>query len=285
MVDYVKSDHGLSERRACQVIELNRSSYRYRPVEPYRSTAYQQVLSLSRRYDYWGYRKIYDLMSGDVAAPGREGVRLIRRREGLQVPKKRPKRRLSGETTLDIAVARYPHHVWSYDFVFDVTEDGRTLKCLTVVDEYTRIGLDIVCRRSNTARDVEAALASLIERWGTPACIRSDNGGEFLAHRIKRWLKHHHVGTHYIDPGSPWQNPFNESFNSIFRITCLNRYSFRNLTEARAVINNWLEEYNQIRPHGSLGGSTPTQFLSDWSVNNPDQKTTTKSRPLTLQVD
>lgn len=207
-------------------------------------------MSLSRRYDYWGYRKIYDLVSDEAGSPGREGVRLIRRREGLQVPKKRPKRWLSGDTTLKVAEARYPHHVWSYDFVFDVTDDGRTLKCLTVVDEYTRIGLDIVCRRSNTARDVEATLASLIERWGTPTCIRGDNGSEFLADRIKRWLENNQVGSHYIDPGSPWQNPFNESFNSIFRITCLNRYSFRNLTEAKVVINNWLEEYNTIRPHG-----------------------------------
>ena len=125
----------------------------------------------------------------------------------------------------------------------------------------------------------------LIERWGKPTCIRSDNGGEFLAHRIKRWLKDNRVGTHYIDPGSPWQNPFNESFNSVLRITCLNRFSFRNLTEARAVINSWLEEYNTIRPHGSLGGSTPIQFLRDWLVNNPDQQTMTMPGSLTSQVD
>jgi transposase InsO family protein len=250
-------------------------------VERYGSTSYQRVVALSQRYDYWGYRKIYDLLREQAGTPGREGVRLIRRREGLLVPKQRPKRRLRGDTTLNVAVAAYPNHVWSYDFVFDVTEDGRTMKCLTVVDEYTRVGLGIVCRRSYTARDVEATLAWLIDRWGKPASIRSDNGGEFLARRVKIWLQENCVGTHYIDPGSPWQNPFNESFNSVFRITCLNRYSFRNLTEARAVIKTWLDEYNAIRPHGSLGGSSPIQFLRDWSVKNPDQQTMTMSGSLT----
>ena len=122
---------------------------------------------------------------------------------------------------------------------------------------------------------------SLIKRSGQPVCIRCDNGSEFIAHRVKRWLRDNWVGTHHIDPGSPWQNPFNESFNSIFRNACLNRWSFRNLTQSRAVINNRLEEYNTIRPHGSLRGSTPTQFLREWLMNNPHQQTMTISGSLT----
>lgn len=146
----------------------------------------------------------------------------------------------------------------------DQTTDGRRLKFLTVVDEFTRTGLAVACGRSFMAVDVIRVLSELIRRHGRPACLRSDNGPEFIAERVKEWLKRNGIKTHYIEPGSPWQNCYNESFNSIFRTTCLNRWDLESVIEARAISGQWLEEYNTIRPHGSLAGRPPSQFIKDW---------------------
>ena len=199
-------------------------------------------------------------------------MRLIRRREGLQVVRKRRKRKVLGTTTQWVNRAQFPNHVWSYDFVFDRTEDARQLKCMTVVDEFTRQGFEITVGRSLTAGDVIRVLDKLFRQHGRPACIRSDNGPELVSATVQEWLKKKHVNTHYIDPGSPWQNAYCESFNSIFRITCLDRWLFSSMTEARVVINQWLDEYNTIRPHGSLGGMNPQQFLQRWTEGKTNQQ-------------
>ena len=251
-------------------MQMNRSSYRYEGKTEPMDERYRRVVSLSQRYSYWGYRKIYDLMKS--APISRERVRLIRRREGLQVVSKRRKRRVLGTTTQWVHRACYPNHVWGYDFVYDQTDDGRQLKCLTVVDEFTRQGLKIQVGRSLTAGDVIRVLGDLFQNHGRPGCLRSDNGPELVAGAVQDWLKVHHVDTHYIDPGSPWQNAYNESFNSIFRATCLDRWLFSSMTEAKVVINQWLEEYNTVRPHGSLNGMNPNQFLSQWTKNNSIQQ-------------
>jgi len=274
-VTYLKNKYDISERHACQAMQMNRSSYRYvASKEPFDET-YRKVLSLSGLYSYWGYRKIYDLMKAEEIAISRERVRLIRRREGLQVVTKRKKKKILGLTTQWVHRALYPNHVWSYDFVFDQTGDHRTLKCMTVVDEFTRQGFDIHVGRSITGHDVIRILEKLFRQHGRPACLRSDNGPEFIASAVQKWLKKMHVKTHYIEPGSPWQNGYCESFNSIFRITCLDRWWFSSLTEARVVINQWLEEYNTVRPHGSLGGMNPEKFLQCWSEVNLNQQSET----------
>lgn len=245
-VRYLGNECPVSERRACQAMQMNRSSYRYEGSQELVDERYRRVVSLSQQYPYWGSRKVYALMKAEGWSISRERVRLIRRREGLQVVRKRRKRRVLGTTTQWVHRACY--HVWSYDFVFDQTEDGRRLKCLTVVDEFTRQGLAIKVGRSLTAGDVIRVLDELFATHGRPACIRSDNGPELVSAAVQQWLQERHVDTHYIDPGSPWQNAYNESFNSIFRITCLDRWLFCSLTEARVVINQWLEEYNTVRP-------------------------------------
>ena len=250
---------------------MNRSSYRYVGRQELVNEAYQRVVNLSQQYSYWGYRKIYDLLRGEVAI-SRERVRLIRRREGLQVVRKRRKRKLLGTTTRWVKRACYPNHVWSYDFVFDQTQDARQLKCLTVVDEFTRQGLAIRIGRSLTAGDVTRILEELFRQHGRPACLRSDNGPELVAKSVQKWLADRQVDTHYIDPGSPWQNAYNESFNSIFRTTCLNRWLFCSMTEARVVVDHWLDEYNTVRPHGSLGGLTTEKFLQRWIEANSLQQ-------------
>lgn len=271
-VTYLRNEYAVSERRACQAIQLNRSSYRYAGKREAVDERYRRVARLSRRYSYWGYRKIFDLMKAERAPISRERVRRIRRREGLQVVRKRRKRKVLGTTTQWVHRACYPNHVWSYDFVYDQSEDGRQLKCLTVVDEFTRQGLGIEVGRSLTAGDVIRILEALFHKHGRPACIRSDNGPELVSKTVQRRLQDKHVDTHYIDPGSPWQNAYNESFNSIFRTTCLDRWLFSSLTEARVVIHQWLEEYNTVRPHGSLDGMNPEQFLKRWTEQNTIQQ-------------
>lgn len=263
-VTYLNNTYDISERRACRAMQIHRSTYRFQGRSRYTTTAYQRVVSLSRQYPYWGYRKIYNLLRHEDVAIARESVRLIRRREGLQVIRKRRKRKVLGQTTHWVHRACYPNHVWSYDFVFDQTDDGRTLKCLTVVDEFTRQSLAIRVGRQMNGHDIKRILVDLFKEHGCPNCIRSDNGSELISTVVKDWLKKNHVDTHYIDPGSPWQNAFGESFNSIFRMTCLNIYLFSSLTEARVLINQWREEYNTIRPHGSLKGMTPERYLKNW---------------------
>ena len=271
-VTYLKTEYEISERRACQAMELHRSSYRHVGKRDGLDDGYRAVMRLSAQYPYFGYRKIHDLLRLTVLRIGRERVRLIRRREGLQVIKKPAKRRLLGTTTQWVHQARHPNHVWSYDFVFDQTEDRRTLKCLTVVDEFTRQALAIRVGRSLTASDVVRILGELFRQPGRPACLRSDNGPERVSKAVRSWLKERQVDTHYIEPGSPWQNAYNESFNSIFRTTCLDRWLFGSLTEARVVIRHWLDEYNTVRPHGSLGGMNPEQYLRCWRDGNTNQQ-------------
>ena len=253
-------------------MQMNRASYRYVGQDALKDERYQEVVRLSKQYPYWGYRKIYNLMQTNGFQISRERVRQIRRREGLQVTQKRRKRRILGTTTQWVHRACYPNHVWSYDFVFDQTEDARQLKCLTVVDEFSRNGLTIEVARSITAVDITRILAALFKKYGQPGCIRSDNGPELVSKVVQAWLAEQHVDTHFIAPGSPWENAYNESFNSIFRITCLDRWLFTSMTEARVVIHQWLEEYNTIRPHGSLNGMSPDRFLQRWNNEKQDQQ-------------
>jgi putative transposase len=186
---------------------------------------------------------------------------LIRKQEGLQVIKKQRKRRLLGKSTVQLGKANYPNHVWSYDIVSDQTACGKRFRCLTVIDEYTRYGFTIHAGRSITSGHIKRILQELFVKWGTPTCIKSDNGPEFIAKEIQRWLSREGIKTRYIDPGSPWQNGHNESFNGVFRDGCLDRWLFYSVQEARRVIGAWLEEYNTERPHGALAGISPARYL------------------------
>ena len=186
---------------------------------------------------------------------------MLRRRERLRVPQKAPKKCRPGTSTTDPQGAAYPNHVWSYDFVADQTTDGKTLRFLTVIDEYTRRGLWIECARHLTSVDVIRILEQLVEIHGRPTTIKSDNGPEFVAKKVQEWIEERGVGVRYIDPGSPWQNGHNESFNAVFRDGCLNRWLFESLREGREASEAWLQEYNGERPHGSLGGLTPSKFF------------------------
>ncbi len=268
--EHLEGAFAVSERRACQVVGVARSTKRRPSGRIEEVTLLSEIHSLSERYPRFGYRKIYDRLKTSGWRVGRERVRLLRRREGLRVPQKAPKRRRRGTSTIDPHRAEYPNHVWSYDFVVDQTTDGKTLRFLTVIDEYTRRALWIECARHLTSVDVVRVLEQLVELHGKPTIVKSDNGSEFVAKKVQDWIQDRHIGVRFIEPGRPWQNGHNESFNAVFRDGCLNRWLFESLREAREASEVWLQEYHVERPHGSLGGRVPEVFFEQWEKQERD---------------
>ena len=268
---YLEQEYPASERRACEVLGLNRNTKRKLVEAKPQSAQEQRVIKLSERKERWGYRKVHDRMQLDGVKIGRERVRLIRKREGLQVRRKPVKKRYPG-TNEPLLKAQYPGHVWAYDFVMDATDCSRRLKILTVVDEFTRESYFVAPRRSFTSGDVKRELRRLFALHGQPGYIRSDNGSEFLARIVQELLSESGVRTHFIKPGSPWQNGYNESYNSILRDDCLNKWQFRSVREATLILRQWVEEYNTYRPHGSLNGLTPQLFRERWEQENSQEK-------------
>ena len=262
--EHLEGAHAVSERRACQVVGIARSTKRRPSGRIEEAALVARVHALSEQYPRFGYRKIFALLKAGGWLVGRERIRLLRRREGLRVPQRRPKQHRRGTNTSDPQRAQYPNHVWSYDFVADQTTDGKAVRFLTVIDEYTRRGLWIECARHLTSFDVVRVLAQLVELHGKPTIVKSDNGPEFVAKKVQDWIEEKHIGVRFIEPGSPWQNGHNESFNAVFRDGCLNRWLFESVREAREATESWLYEYNHERPHGSLGGLTPSVFFEHW---------------------
>jgi putative transposase len=217
------------------------------------------IVSLASRYGRYGYRRVTALLQRAGWEVNHKRVERIWRREGLKVPQKQPKR---GRLWLnDGSCVRlrpeYTDHVWAYDFVADRTHDGRPLRMMTVVDEYSRECLAIVPGRTLRSDDVIETLADLFVERGAPDHIRSDNGPEFCSRAVRGWLERLGVATLFIEPGSPWENGYNESFNGKLRDELLNREIFYTLEEAKVLIEDWRREYNTIRPHSSLAYSPP----------------------------
>jgi len=238
-----------------------------------------KIHALSERYPRFGYRKISDKLKTAGWQVGREQVRLLRRREGLRVPQKAVKRRRPGTSTIDPHKAEYPNHVWSYDFVADQTEDGRRLKVFVVIDEFTRRSLALEVARSFTSADVQETLRVLFEIYGVPDHIRSDNGPEFIAHALRRWLGQRGVGTLFIAPGSPWENGYTESFNSRLRDELLNRELFTSVHEARVLLEQHRISHNEKRPHSSLNFQTPDAFMRRWQTENQGRGEKEENQP------
>ena len=248
----------VSERRACRLIRLNRTAFRYQSKRDNTETK-RLICLLSEQYPRYGYRKIWHLLKRRGVGINKETVRAIRKSVGLQVPRKQRRRRALGKRQ-ELKKAEYVNHVWSWDFMFDATTSGRKLKLLNIIDEYTRECLVSYAARTITARDVFRQLQMCFAQRGLPTFIRSDNGPEFVAHHIRDNLAAFKVETMYIEPGSPWQNPYIESFNSIVRDNILNRYLFFTPREAQIILDQFKSEYNLIRPHGALDGQSPTTF-------------------------
>ena len=183
----------------------------------------------------------------------------IWRQSGLQVPRKRPRKRVAGSRPRPLPVTG-KNQVWAYDFVFDACANGQQLKCLTVVDEYTRESLAIDVAGSIRSGRVIEVLTKLVSEHGAPQHLRSDNGPEFVSKAVLKWLVASNINTAHIDPGKPWQNGLDESFNGKFRDECLSLEWFRNRAEAKIVIETWRRHYNEVRPHSSHGYLTPAAF-------------------------
>jgi putative transposase len=245
-----------------------RSSQRYEGRKAHRDRALvERMIELSRKNPRYGYRRVWAMLRREGWRVNRKRVHRLWRKEGLKVPegKQRKRRRLLEGTSENGCTRRRAErsdHVWSYDFVMDETEDGRRLKMMPIVDEYTRECLSIEVERSITAEDVVSILASLFRQRGEPTFIRSDNGPEFIAKAIKRWLEASGVKTLYIEPGSPWENAYSETFISRFGDELLKREVFADLLEAKVLVEDYRGHYNHYRPHSALGYQTPDEFAA-----------------------
>jgi len=260
VVDEVQEAFGISERRVCRAIEQPRSSQRYIPQIPNRDGPLtKRIVDLAMRYGRYGYRRITALLQAEGWWVNHKRVERIWRLEGLKVPQKQPKRGRLWLNDGSCMRLRPDHrnHVWSYDFVMDTTDDGRPFRMLNVIDEYTRECLAIQVGRKLKAGDVQECLTELFCTRGIPEHIRSDNGSEFTANMIRTWLNELGAKTLFIEPGSPWENGYIESFNGKLRDELLNREIFYTLQEAKILIEHWRREYNQVRPHSALGYKPP----------------------------
>jgi putative transposase len=255
-------ERGLSARRACTLFSVARSALGYCSRKPVRDAkVVEQMAALSAQYPRYGYRRIRIFLGrdGHAMSPGR-AYRLWRL-AGLQIPRKRSRKRVAASRPRPQTPAA-ANHVWSYDFVFDHCANGQRLKCLTVTDEFTKEGLAIdVGARLRSSRVIEV-LSRLVSQRGAPAFLRSDNGPEFVSRALLSWITKQGVHTALIDPGKPWQNGVGESFNGKFRDECLSLEWFRSRAEAKVVIEKWRRHYNEVRPHSSLGYLTPAAFAA-----------------------
>jgi putative transposase len=255
----------VSERRACKVIGQSRMTQRYKTNQPDKDKALTaEIKKLAERHKRYGYRMITAKLRQGGWPVNHKRVQRIWQKEGLQVPYRRKWKKSEGSShnSCSVKKAEYINHVWTYDFMSDQTQDGRSLKVLTVLDEFTRESPAIEVGRSIKAKDVIGVLEYLFMVRGVPGYIRSDNGPEFIADAIKKWLSESGVGTLYIEPGSPWENGYIESFNGRLRDEVLNREVFYSVREAKVLVEDWRLEYNHDRPHSSLGYMTPAAFAA-----------------------
>jgi putative transposase len=255
-------ERGLSARRACTLFKVARSALSYRSRKAAKDAgAIARMRELSAQYPRYGYRRIRIFLGRDGHRMSVGRAHRLWQAAGLQLPRKRPRKR--------VAMARPrpqtpcgPNQVWSYDFVFDHCANGQQLKCLTVADEFTKEGLAIEVDGRIRSPRVIAVLSRLVSVRGAPTFLRSDNGPEFVSKALLSWIIAQGIGTALTEPGKPWQNGVNESFNGKFRDECLSLEWFRSRAEAKVVIEAWRRHYNEVRPHSSLDYLTPNEFVA-----------------------
>lgn len=258
-----------SGRSACRIFHLARATLWYRAGQ--RSDRQEQVVArmqaLSAAHPRYGYRRIAALLRQEGWPVGKRQIQRLRRLEGLRVPPTRRKVLRRGHSTGLPTRATHRGHVWTWDFIADATVRGGALRLLTILDEFTRECHVLRADRALRSEDVLEWLGKAIEIHGAPEYLRSDNGSEFIAHAVQRWLAEHHIRTLYIDPGSPWQNGFVESFHGRFRDECLNREQLWTLSEARVVIEDFRIDYNTRRPHSRLGYRSPVNYAAQLTAS------------------
>jgi putative transposase len=249
----------VSERRSCQLVRISRPGFRY---QSRRSDALlvEMLKEIANEHPRYGYRRACAVLKRSGERINHKRVHRVWKQAKLCLPLRRPRKKRTRSWTANCPQVLFPNHVWTYDFVFDRCANGQKVKLLTVVDEYTRESLAIRAATSIKSSAVIETLSRVVAKRGAPLCLRSDNGSEFVAARVKEWLQQKGIKTLYIEPGSPWQNALGESFNGRLRDECLNVEWFRNLREARGAIERWRRHYNQERPHSSLDYRTPSEF-------------------------
>ena len=258
---------GLSERRACRIVGQHRSTQRREPCVAQDDAALRARLrKFSRDRPRWGYRRAHTQLREEGWSVNRKRVQRLWREEGLRVPARRRKRYRLGESTVPAKrlAAERPNHVWALDFQFDQTADGRILKLLHIVDEFTREALDVLCERRIDADRTVERLERLVAERGAPEHIRCDNGPELTANALRDWCRFSKTASAYIEPGSPWQNAYVESFGSRIRDELLAVEQFSCLTEAQVMVADWREDYNERRPHSALQMMAPAKFARAW---------------------
>lgn len=259
-VGHARKRWRLSLRRACALLDVARSGAAYTSKrEAADAPVIARMRELAGQYPRYGYRMIQLLLAKQGLQMSVDRAHRLWKSAGLQVPRKRPRKRVATGRPRPQAPSG-PNHVWAIDFVFDTCADGRALKCLTVVDEWTRECLAIDVAGGIRGARVVDVLARLVSVRGAPRHLRSDNGPEFVSKALVKWVTKENVETALNDPGKPWQNGTNESFNGRFRDDCLSVEWFRSRREAKALIETWRRHYNDVRPHSSLGGLTPSEF-------------------------
>ena len=266
-------DERTSERRACEVLGQSRSTQRRNPkIRDDEPILLKRIIELATQYGRYGYRRITALLRREGWNVNHKRVERLWRREGLKVPSKQPKRRRLwfNDGSCVRLCAEHKDHVWSYDLVMTRTHDGRAVRMLTVIDEYTRECLAIDVERRMNHQSVLWRLYELFVERGVPDYIRSDNGAEFIAQALREWLGNLGVGTAYIEPGSPWENGYIESFNGKLRDELLNGEIFDTLLEAKVLIERWRVDYNRVRPHSSLNYRPPAPEAQTFEAMNAE---------------
>ena len=266
---------GISQRRACAIASQHRSTQRHAPTQADPDGQLREWLrGFARSHPRWGYRRAHAVLAREGHCVNRKKVQRLWREEGLRVPQRRRKRQRLGTsaTPAHRLAATRPNQVWALDYQFDVTATGKLLKIFHVVDEYTRESLSDLVAHSINADDTVATLDKIAARRGThPEFIRCDNGPELTAHALRDWCRFTGAGTSYIEPGSPWQNPWVESYSSRLRDELLAIEQFDTLLEAQVLVADWRSQYNDHRPHSALGMLTPTEYARQWRTTNQPQ--------------
>jgi len=266
-VVYAVKEHGMSQRRACLALRVDRSSVRYRSQRPDDSALREAMKKVAAERRRFGYRRIHVMLERQGVVMNMKKLRRLYREEKLQVRKRGGRKRALG-TRRPMVLPDRPNERWSLDFVSDAFTDGRRFRVLAVVDDHTRECLALVADTSLSGRRVCRELDAIIARRGMPRTIVSDNGTELTSIAVLKWCQDTGIGWHYIAPGKPMQNGLVESFNGSFRDECLNETLFSSLAEARTRINSWQEDYNQHRPHSSLGYVTPSEYTMKMALKN-----------------
>lgn len=256
---------GLSERAACRYLGLNRSSVRYQPRPDRNAALWAELVEFALKKPRLGYRQAWSRLRRKGQRIGRNRVHRLWKKARLQVKRRvGKKRKPPGDPKADLLYPTRPGQVWSVDFVFDAIQNGTKLKLLTVGDDFTRECLAIEVGTSFVSSRVKSVLDRLVQEHGAPEYLKSDNGSEFIAHALQAWLAGRGTKSHFIAPGSPWQNGFRESFNGRLRDEFLYGTLFVSVAEARVLCEGFRRDYNEERPHQALGYLTPVEFKQKW---------------------